>query len=114
MNGYGSHAYMWVNAAGEKYWVKYHFHTEQGMAFFSNAEAADMAGSDADCHRRDLFEAIARGDHPSWRVSVQVMPYAEARAYRINPFDLTKVWPHKDLPLKLGKATWWGKECQDC
>src|SRR3546814_16358529 len=75
MNGYGSHAYMWVNAAGEKYWVKYHFHTEQGMAFFSNAEAADMAGSDADCHRRDLFEAIARGDHPSWRVSVQVRPY---------------------------------------
>src|SRR3546814_10332367 len=68
MNGYGSHAYMWVNAAGEKYWVKYHFHTEQGMAFFSNAEAADMAGSDADCHRRDLFEAIARGDHPSWQI----------------------------------------------
>src|SRR3546814_12335608 len=76
------------------------------MAFFSNAEAADMAGSDADCHRRDLFEAIARGDHPSWRVSVQVMPYAEARAYRINPFDLTKVWPHKDYPLiRVGTMT---------
>src|SRR3546814_4182188 len=39
MNGYGSHTYMWVNAAGEKFWVKYHFHTQQGMAFFSNDEA---------------------------------------------------------------------------
>ena len=60
MNGYGSHTYMWVNAAGEKFWVKYHFHTQQGMKFFSNAEASAMAGSDADFHRRDLFEAIAR------------------------------------------------------
>ena len=59
MNGYGSHTYMWVNAAGEKFWVKYHFHTDQGMAFFTNAEAAAMAGADADFHRRDLFEAIA-------------------------------------------------------
>src|SRR3546814_11550082 len=84
MNGYGSHAYMLVNAAGEKYWVKYFFHTEQGMAFFSNAEAADMAGSDADCHRRDLLEAIASGDAPSCRVSVQVIPYVTVRAYRIN------------------------------
>src|SRR3546814_20120405 len=99
MNGYGSHAYMWVNAAGEKYWVKYHFHTEQGMAFFSNAEPADMAGSDADCHRRDLFEAIARGAHPRWRVTVQGMPYAEPRASRINQFDPPQVCPPKAYPL---------------
>jgi catalase len=106
MNGYGSHTYMWVNAAGEKSWVKYHFHTDQGMAFFTNAEASAMAGSDADFHRRDLFEAIARGDHPSWTLSVQVMPYAEARTYRINPFDLTKTWPHGDYPLiKVGTMT---------
>src|SRR3546814_2946906 len=84
MNGYGSHTYMWVNAAGEKFWVKYHFHTNQGMAFFTNAEAAEMAGSDADFHRRDLFQAIARGDHPSWTLSVQIMPYADARTYQIG------------------------------
>jgi catalase len=73
------------------------------MAFFTNAEASARAGSDADFHRRDLFEAIARGDHPSWTLSVQVMPYAEARTYRINPFDLTKTWPHGDYPLiKVG------------
>jgi catalase len=99
MNGYGSHTFMWVNAAGEKFWVKYHFHTNQGMAFFSNDEASRMAGSDADFHRRDLFEAIARGEHPSWRLSVQVMPYADAKTYRFNPFDLTKTWSHKDYPL---------------
>jgi catalase len=104
MNGYGSHTYLWVNAAGERFWVKYHFHTQQGMRFFSNAEAREMAGSDADFHRRDLFDAIARGEHPKWTLSVQVMPYADARAYRFNPFDLTKVWPHADYPL-IGVGT---------
>ena len=99
MNGYGSHTYMWVNAAGERFWVKYHFHTAQGMAFFSNDEAKAMAGSDADFHRRDLFDAIANGDYPSWELSVQIMPYADAASYRFNPFDLTKTWSHKDYPL---------------
>ncbi|MCV7281933.1 catalase [Mycolicibacterium flavescens] len=99
MNGYGSHTYMWVNAAGEKFWVKYHFHTDQGMEFLTNDEAAALAGEDADFHRKDLFEAIKRGEHPSWKLSVQVMPYAEAADYRFNPFDLTKVWPHEDYPL---------------
>ena len=65
-----------------------------------------MAGTDADFHRRDLFEAIARGEHPSWTLSVQVMPYADARTYRFNPFDLTKTWPHEDYPLiKVGTMT---------
>ncbi len=99
MNGYGSHTYLWINAAGEKFWVKYHFHTNQGMEFFSNDEAAAMAGNNADFHRQDLFEAIERGDFPSWNVSVQVMPYSEASDYRFNPFDLTKTWPHADYPL---------------
>ncbi|ODT84124.1 MAG: catalase [Pelagibacterium sp. SCN 64-44] len=106
MNGYGSHTYMWVNARGEKFWVKYHFHTRQSMKFFSNEEASAMAGSDADFHRRDLFDAIERGEHPSWILSVQVMPYADAKTYRINPFDLTKTWPHADYPLiRVGKMT---------
>ena len=106
MNGYGSHTYMWVNAAGKKFWVKYHFHTRQGMAFFSNQEAAQMAGSDADFHRRDLFETIERGEYPVWELSVQIMPYGDARNYRFNPFDLTKTWSHKDYPLiKVGTMT---------
>ncbi len=99
MNGYGSHTFMWINASGEKFWVKYHFHTNQGMAYLSNAEAARITGEDADFHRRDLFDAIRREEFPSWKVSVQVMPYAEAKTYRYNPFDLTKTWPHGDYPL---------------
>lgn len=103
MNGYGSHTYMWVNAQGERFWVKYHFHTNQGMEFLTNAEADELAGKDADYHRRDLYDAIERGEHPSWTLSVQVMPYEDAKTYRFNPFDLTKVWPHADYPLiKVG------------
>lgn len=90
MNGYGSHTYQWVNAAGEQFWVKYHFHTQQGMEFFTNEEAEKVAGADADYHRRDLFDAIKRGDHPKWTMSVQVMPYEEAKTYRYNPFDLAR------------------------
>ncbi|MEO9180895.1 MAG: catalase, partial [Acidimicrobiales bacterium] len=99
MNGYGSHTYMWTNTDGERYWVKYHFHTNQGMAFLSNAEAEELAGKDADYHRRDLHSSIARGEFPQWTLSIQVMPYEEAADYRFNPFDLTKVWPHSDYPL---------------
>jgi catalase len=106
MNGYGSHTYLWVNSGGDRFWVKYHFHTQQGMAFFSNAEAQQMAGLDADYHRRDLFDAIARKDFPRWVLSVQIMPYADAQAYRLNPFDLTKIWPHRDYPLiEVGTMT---------
>lgn len=106
MNGYGSHTYMWINAQGERFWVKYHFHTKQGMEFFTNAQANEMSGLDADYHRRDLFNAIANGDHPVWVMSVQIMPYDDAKTYRFNPFDLTKTWSHKDYPLiEVGTMT---------
>ncbi|WP_339900068.1 catalase [uncultured Gilvimarinus sp.] len=104
MNGYSSHTYLWVNAQGEKFWVKYHFKTDQGIDFLTQEEADKMAGSDGDYHTRDLYQAIERGDHPSWTMMVQVMPFSEGETYRINPFDLTKVWPHKDYPLiEVGK-----------
>ncbi|ANS77539.1 Catalase [Serinicoccus hydrothermalis] len=106
MNGYSSHTYMWVNGSGERFWVKYHWHSDQGVENLSNEEAEQLAGADADYHRRDLFDAIERGDHPSWTLSVQVMPYEDAKTYRYNPFDLTKVWPHSDYPLiKVGRMT---------
>jgi catalase len=106
MNGYSSHTYSWINADGQIFWVKYHFITDQGIEFFTQAEADQMAGQDADYHRRDLFEAINRGDHPSWTLKVQIMPFADATTYRFNPFDLTKVWPHSDYPLhEVGRMT---------
>ncbi|MFJ1790189.1 catalase [Kitasatospora griseola] len=106
MDGFSSHTYSWVNAAGERFWVKYHFRTDQGNDFLTQAEADRLAGADGDVHRRDLFEAIEGGDFPSWTLHVQVMPFDEAWNYRFNPFDLTKVWPHGDYPLiEVGRFT---------
>ena len=106
MNGYSSHTYMWVNAAGEKFWVKYHFITNQGIEFLTQEEADRLAGSDPDYHTRDLFDAIKRGDHPSWTLKMQIMPFEEAKTYRFNPFDMTKVWPHSDYPfIEVGRMT---------
>ncbi len=106
MNGYSSHTYMWVNAAGERFWVKYHFKTDQGNDFLTQDEAERIAGADSDYHRRDLFNSIKNGDHPSWTLKVQIMPFEDAKTYRFNPFDLTKVWPHSDYPLhEVGKLT---------
>ncbi|MBU3060433.1 catalase [Nocardia sp. NEAU-G5] len=106
MNGYGSHTYQWVNAQGERFWVKYHFKTDQGIKNLTQAEADTLAGADADYHRRDLYESIERGEFPSWTLHVQVMPEAEAEGYRFNPFDLTKVWSHRDYPLiEVGRWT---------
>ncbi|WP_061961296.1 catalase [Demequina flava] len=103
MNGYGSHTYQWINAEGERFWVKYHFISEQGIHNMTGDEAAQLAGSDADHHIRDLYEHIDGGDFPRWKVSVQIMPYADAKDYRFNPFDLTKVWPKADYPrIELG------------
>jgi catalase len=100
MNGYGSHTYSWINAAGETYWVKYHFISDQGIEFLTQGEADEIAGKDADYHQRDLITAIRRGEHPSWTLKVQIMPFEDAKKYQINPFDLTKVWPHSDYPLQ--------------
>lgn len=99
MNGYSSHTYSWVNASGEIFWVKYHFVTDQGNDFLTQDEADHLAGHDGDYHQRDLYNAIERGDYPSWTLKMQIMPFEEAKNYRYNPFDLTKIWPHSDYPL---------------
>ncbi len=105
-HGFSSHTYSWVNAGGEKFWVKYHFRTDQGIENIPESEADEIAGTDKDYHRRDLINAIDKGDHPSWTLYVQVMPFAEAADYRFNPFDLTKVWPKGDYPLiEVGRMT---------
>ncbi|MCC5792109.1 MAG: catalase [Legionellaceae bacterium] len=106
MNGYSSHTYMWVNAQGQKFWVKYHFKTDQGIECLTQEEADHLAGTDGDYHTRDLYEAICQGNYPSWTLYMQIMPFEDAATYRFNPFDLTKVWPHADYPLtRLGKLT---------
>jgi catalase len=104
MNGFSSHTYSWINVDGEAFWVKYHFKTAQGIENFTEDEGAAMAAQDPDYHRRDLFNSIAAGDAPEWRLEMQIMPLAEAADYRFNPFDLTKVWPHGDYPpIEVGR-----------
>ena len=99
MNGFGSHTYSFINAGNERFWVKFHFETQQGIQNMTPENAVRIAGEDPDYHTRQLFEAIEREDYPKWTFYVQVMPEAEAERYRWNPFDLTKVWPHRDYPL---------------
>ncbi len=104
MNGYSSHTFMWYNKKGEYYWVQYHFKTEQGIQNFTGEEANNMRGIDPDCATRDLYEAIAKGDYPSWRLEVQIMTQEQAKKYRFDPYDITKVWPHADFPpMNVGR-----------
>ena len=106
MDGFSSHTYQWINAKGERFWVKYHFKTDQGIGYLPQAEADRLAGSDPEYHRRDLYQHIKDGDYPSWTLKMQIMPEAEAESYKVNPFDITKTWSQKDYPLiPVGKLT---------
>jgi catalase len=106
MNGYSSHTYSLINAKNELFYVKWHFKTKQGIKNFTREEADQMRAVNMDFAQSDLFDHIAKGEFPKWRVCIQIMPEAEAERYRINPFDLTKVWPHADYPLvEVGEMT---------
>ncbi|HVA37442.1 MAG TPA: catalase [Candidatus Dormibacteraeota bacterium] len=104
MNGYGSHTFMWHNAAGKACWVKYHFKTDLGVKNFTREEAARVAGEDPNHDIRGLFDLIAGGDAARWTLYVQIMPFEEAFTYTWDPFDVTKVLKHGDYPLiEVGK-----------
>jgi catalase len=98
-HGFGSHTFSFINAHNERFWVKFHFKSQQGISCLRNDEAATLVGEDRESSQRDLFNAIEQGDFPRWTMYVQVMPEQDAATYHINPFDLTKVWPHGDYPL---------------
>lgn len=99
VNGYGSHTYSLINDKGERFWVKFHFKTKQGIKTLTNAEAEAIIAKDRESHQRDLYNAIEKGDFPKWTVKIQVLPENEADKLGFNPFDLTKVWPHSIVPL---------------
>ena len=99
MHGFGSHTFSFINKDNVRTWVKFHFKTLQGIKNLTDEEAMELIGRDRESHQRDLYEAIERGDFPRWELKVQLMTEQEADGYRINPFDLTKVWPHGDFPL---------------
>ena len=99
VNGYGSHTFSLWNNEGERFWVKFHFKTQQGHEFWTNDEGNAVIGVDRESSQRDLYEAIEKGNFPKWTMYVQIMPEMEAGKQSYNPFDLTKVWPHGEYPL---------------
>jgi len=99
MNGYGSHTYSLINDKNERIWVKYHLKTQQGIKCLTDQEAEAIVGKDRENHQRDLLESIDNGEFPKWNMKIQLMTEEEVKKCKFNPFDLTKVWPHKDYPL---------------
>ncbi|HBZ94893.1 MAG TPA: catalase [Pseudomonas sp.] len=99
MHGFGSHTFSFINAANERHWVKFIWKSQQGIRNLSDAEAGQVVAGDRESSQRDLYDNIEQGNFPCWTFYVQVMPEQDAGRYPINPFDLTKVWPHKDYPL---------------
>lgn len=99
MHGFGSHTFSFINDNNERFWVKFHFKSAQGIKNLSDEAAEKIIGKDRESHQRDLFESIEKGDFPKWYLKVQIMPEEEAKNTSYNPFDLTKIWPHKDYPL---------------
>src|SRR5665811_48608 len=99
MNGYGSHTFSLFNKNNERVWVKFHFKTLQGIKNFNGKEADEMRGIDPDQAQRDLVEAIEKKDFPKWALQIQLMTDEQAKTFKWNPFDITKVWFHKDFPL---------------
>ncbi|RUT51409.1 catalase [Campylobacter fetus] len=99
MHGFGSHTYSLINAKGERFWVKFHFKTRQGIKNLTNAEAGAIVAKDRESHQRDLYNSIDKGDFPKWDFKIQIMTEEEANNCKFNPFDLTKIWPHAEYPL---------------
>lgn len=99
MNGYGSHTFSLYNKQGERFWVKFHFKTQQGHQHYTNEEAEHVIGKTREAYQEALYNAIDEGDYPKWTMHIQVMPETEAGNQDYNPFDVTKVWPHDDYPL---------------
>ena len=99
MDGFGSHAFSFIDNEGKRTWCKFHFKTQQGIKNLTDQEAANVVAGDRESHQRDLFEAIERKEYPRWTMSYQIMSEEQAKTMPFNPFDLTKVWPHKEFPL---------------
>lgn len=99
MHGFGSHTFSMINAENQRVWVKFHFHTQQGIKNLTDQEAEMVVAKDRESNQRDLYESIEKGDFPRWTMFIQVMTEEQANNMPYNPFDLTKVWYKKDFPL---------------
>jgi catalase len=103
MNGYGSHTFSLWNDKGERFWVKFHFKTQQGHRHFTNREAEEVISKSRESYQEALYGGIERGAFPKWTLYIQAMPEGEEAEFEAktgwSAFDLTKVWPHGMYPL---------------
>ncbi len=99
MHGFGSHTFSFINEENERFWVKFHFKSMQGIENLTDAQAEELVGKDRESHQKDMYEAIENGNYPKWGFKIQLMPEGDAVSCRFHPFDLTKIWPHEDYPL---------------
>ncbi|KAK9460442.1 catalase-like domain-containing protein [Lipomyces oligophaga] len=100
MHGYSGHTFKFVKEDGSYVYVQIHMECDQGIRNFDNDTATKIAGENPDFATQDLFEAIEKGDYPSWTVSLQTMTPEQAAKFRYSVFDLTKVWPKAEFPLR--------------
>ena len=98
-HGFGSHTFSLINKKNERFWVKFHLKSQQGIKNLTNEEAAAIVGKDRESAQHDLFHAIEKGDFPRWKMCIQIMTEEQAKKHKDNPFDITKVWSHKEYPL---------------
>lgn len=106
MDGFGVHAFKWVNAEGKVVYVKYHWKSLQGVVNLSADEAREVQGGDFNHATRDLFDNIEKGNFPQWELHVQMMPVEHLDRFAFDPLDPTKVWPEDMYPLhKVGTMT---------
>ena len=99
MHFFGEHTFSFYNEKNERVWCKFHFHTQQGIQCLSDAESEAIIAKDRENHGRDLSESIEKGEFPRWTMYVQIMTEEQAKNHYENPFDITKIWRHKEFPL---------------
>ncbi|KAG9388999.1 KatE Catalase [Pyrenophora tritici-repentis] len=102
-HGYGCHTFKWVNAQGKFVYIKYHFIAKHGQKQFTQEQATRMCGEDPDFSKRDLWETIESGTEPlEWTAMVQVMEPQDADPEKLgfDPFDVTKIWPRAQFPMR--------------
>lgn len=100
MEGFGVHSFRFVNAHGESHFVKFHWKPKLGIHGLAWDEAQKIAGKDPDFHRRDLWEAIERGDFPEWELGVQMIPQDKEHSLPFDLLDPTKLIPEEMVPVQ--------------
>ena len=99
MDGFGVNTYIWVNEMSERFYIKYHWKTMQGLETIDRHEADLLAGGSPDIATKSLYDAIANGDYPQYELHIQIMRPEDVLNLEFDPLDDTKIWPEDHFPL---------------